>query len=412
MMDYLLKRKPKKLGYLLSGFPRLSETFILNEMLELERQGVRPMVFSLKRGQDLQTHEEYRAFSLPVVYVPEKLDSRFWVNTFWATLFLFFKAPARYFFVTTEFLFSGKKERYFSLLKSYFRWIWLCSQIQKYNVNWLHAHFAHDPTTMAYWVSQLLHCPYSFTAHAKDIYCYSQKWLQRKIHHAQFVATCTKNNKLYFEQLSNNGTPIYCVHHGIDLLKFQSSSPQRDGKPFILSVGRLVEKKGFPILLQACSLLREQEIDFECQIVGQGPLHDSLQRQITALNLNDSVKLRGALPHDKLLPLYRQADVFVLPSRVLENGDRDGIPNVILEAMAMEIPVISTRVSAIPEAVEHGSCGLLVEENNPREVAEAIKKIFVSRELSRQMGKRGREKILRVFELKTNVNAIRELLVS
>ncbi|MFQ5651528.1 MAG: glycosyltransferase family 4 protein [bacterium] len=411
-MSLPTRARPKPLGYLLSGFPRLSETFILNEILELERQGINLVIFSLKKSKEVHIQTEYQSIRSPVIYVPERFDRRFLATTFRTAVSLLLNAPGRYVRVIAHFLLSGKKERYFSRLQSFLRWTWLCSQIQKYDITGLHAHFAHDPTTMAYWASQLLGCPYSFTGHAKDIYCYSQKWLKRKIHSAQFVVTCTNTNKQYFEQISGNGTPIYCVHHGIDLQKFHPSSQPQSGKPLILSVGRLVEKKGFSVLLQACSILRAERIEFECQIVGQGPLHEALQHQIEQLGLQDAVRLPGSLAHEKVLPLYRSADLFVLPCRVLENGDRDGIPNVILEAMAMALPVISTSVSAIPEVIEHGRSGLLVRPNRAEELAQAIQKLLADPHLASELGKNARQKILHAFELQRNVGALREVLLS
>ncbi len=399
------------IAYLLSGFPRISETFILNEILELERQGLRLMVFPLKSGDDRVTPHAARLTRSPVSYVPVKLDARMLAASLRALIVLFIQQPLRLASVAFCFLASGKKERHFNLLQSFLRWAWLCCRLQACKITRLHAHFAHDPAMMAYWIWRLLQLPYSFTAHAKDIYCYSQAWLQKKIHHARFVVTCTDYNRNYLQQVSQNGTPIHCLHHGLHIDKFRPSYERQCGTPLMLAVGRLVEKKGFAILLEACALLRDEGFNFRCEIVGEGPQRQFLKEKIEQLRLRGVVALRGALAHEQVIELYKSAAVFVMPSCVTETGDRDGIPNVILEAMAMELPVVASRVSGIPEAVEEEITGILVEEKNAEELARAIKRVLNDGRLARQLGKAGRQKVAGAFCLPCNVQNMKALLL-
>ncbi|MFQ5707440.1 MAG: glycosyltransferase [bacterium] len=401
-----------RLAYLLSGFPRLSETFILNEILELERQGLPLVIFSLKKEMGAQGPAEVTRLKSPVIYIPEKLSVPSYLSIYRANVALLLQSPQRYLRVTRQFLSTGKKERFFSIYQSFLRWIWFGRQLQKLRVARIHAHFAHDPTTMAYWVNRLLDIPYSFTAHAKDIYCYSEEWLQKKIHSAQWVATCTDYNKQHLQAVSQNGTAIYRLYHGIDLEKFKAGTRTQRSVPLVLAVGRLVEKKGFPSLISACNLLRSMGLAFQCLIVGEGPLRSALQEQIDRLGLSHQVGLGGALNHKRLLSLYKMASVFVMPSVITENGDRDGIPNVILEAMAMELPVVASRVSGIPEAVAHAKTGLLVEQRDARALATAIRNLLYDTGLARRLGQSGRRKVQADFNLHCNTKKMKELLIT
>ncbi|RMF56415.1 MAG: colanic acid biosynthesis glycosyltransferase WcaL [Calditrichaeota bacterium] len=401
----------RKLGYFLSGFPRLSETFVLNEILELERLGTRVAIFSLKRGA------EPHLIKLPlpvsqVVYVPQTLRPGFVLQAIVAGLSLLLVAPLRRARVMVRFFLSGKKERYYSLPMSALRWLWLCGQLRAYGIERVHAHFAHDPSTMAYWIKQMLGCTYSFTAHAKDIYCYSSAWLKEKIHEARFVVTCTEYNKQFLLHLSQNGTPVHCIYHGVDVRRFTPRARKPMATPWILSVGRLVEKKGFSTLLQACALLQARRVPFTCQIVGDGPLFGVLRKELEKLGLQGKVQLPGKKTQDELVEYYQRAALFVLPCCVTEDGDRDGIPNVVLEAMAMELPVVTTRISGLPEAVAHGSTGLLVQEKNSRELADAMETLIRDPALAAQMGRAGRQRILERYELKRNVQSLKDHLFS
>lgn len=402
----------KKIAFLLSGFPRLSETFILNELLELQRQGLSFSIFALKRENDSGQQSDVQLLQTRPIFVPGKITIRFVTEVILAISAFTFQSPLKFIRVSRRFLMTGKKERSFTLALSFARWVWLCRKFQRKQVHQVHAHFAHDPTTMAFWVFRLLNIPYSFTAHAKDIYCYPQNLLREKIHHARWVTTCTCFNKEHLERCSQNGTPIHRLYHGLNFKKFNGQKKLKRNLPLILAVGRLVEKKGFSYLLEACSKLKEMGYVFACLIVGEGPERASLQQQIEIHNLTKCVHLPGAFAHEELIELYKKCSVFVMPSCVTETGDRDGIPNVVLEALAMEIPVVATDISGIPEVVKNEYTGLLVPQKNASELAFAVQTVLSNPDLAERLGRAGRQTVRSLFDLQTNVQAMKGLLLS
>ncbi|MFQ5628509.1 MAG: glycosyltransferase family 4 protein, partial [bacterium] len=181
--------------------------------------------------------------------------------------------------------------------------------------------------------------------------------------------------------------------------------------PLLLAVGRLVEKKGFPYLIEACKQLREQGIQFRCEIAGDGPMHAQLEKQVWQSGLDDAIVLHGALPPEEIKKFYAQASLFVLPSFITKSGDRDGIPNVILEAMAMALPVVATRVSGIPEAIVHEETGLLVPEKDADALAQAIINLLSNPARRQQLGNAGRERVTHKFTLEANVKQKMELML-
>jgi glycosyltransferase involved in cell wall biosynthesis len=252
---------------------------------------------------------------------------------------------------------------------------------------------------------------YSITAHAKDIYLTDNHALDRRMAKAEFVLICTDYNRRYLEQISTSRTSIHLAYHGLDIARFspapRTGSP--DEIPLILSVGRFCEKKGFPYLLIACHLLKQVGMPFHCAIVGYGPLETSIREQINELGLKDHVTLVGKLTQDQLIEYYQAADLFVLPCLVTDNGDRDGIPNVLLEAM--EVPVVSTHISGISELVQSNHNGILVPEKDSLALAQALEALIRQPELRNTLGKAGRLTVLEKFGLTRNVGAVKDWLL-
>ena len=188
------------------------------------------------------------------------------------------------------------------------------------------------------------------------------------------------------------------------------SNPEpSDEPPLILSIGRLVEKKGFPILLRAAAMLRREGIDFRLRIIGTGPDEPDLRRLASGLALEECVQFDGPVPHEELLPLFRTADLFVLASIVASDGDRDGLPNVLLEALALGVPVVSTRVSAIPELIEHEETGLLVNPGDPGGLAEQMERLLFDEQLRAKVIEQGRREVVTRFDVKENVAKLADL---
>jgi glycosyltransferase involved in cell wall biosynthesis len=279
----------------------------------------------------------------------------------------------------------------------------------------LHAHFCHSATTVAMFAGRLCGLPFSFTAHAKDIYVRALNpgdLLETKLRRAKFALTCVKTNQKRLASLGMKETPIYNIYHGLDTRRFvpRADPPEAPATPMLLSVGRLVEKKGFPVLIEACRLLKDKGYRFECQIIGApGPCAQQVASLIHELGLEDTVALRPALTQEELRHVYQRATLFVLPCQIAENDDRDGIPNVLVEAMASGLPVVSTNISGIPELIEHGVDGLLTPQKDARAVADAVGRLLDAPALRRELGGAAREKVCRSFDAESNVLALHRL---
>jgi glycosyltransferase involved in cell wall biosynthesis len=369
----------RKIGYVVKTFPKISETFILQEILDLEAQGLDLTIFSLQHPTDDEFHPSVSRVQAKIEYYHPQGSPQ--------------DSPE---------------------LRQDFQANWLIRQLLKHRIHHTHAHFASEPTGVAERAYRATGIPFSFTAHAKDIYLTSETELAYKIHQAQFVLTCTDYNTRILERLSTGHTPIIRVYHGLDLTKFQprpanSTADQRDTVPRILSIGRYREKKGFPTLIQACAALKQQGYRFYCHIIGYGPLQDHLQALIVDSQLNDCVFLVGKMAHNGLLDWYRQADLFVLPCQIADDGDRDGIPNVLVEALAMGLPVVSTNIASIPELIQNEKTGLLVEPKNPIALAAAIGKLLDHPTLGSILAKQGRETVMKSFFSFENSAAIKDL---
>lgn len=421
-----MQTREAEIGYILKGYPRTSETFITNEIFLLEQTGLELSIFSLKTLEGQKRHSVVGKINAPVVYLPETTPSEestlpvwLWLNfprfaaSHWR---LFWRRPMEYLSTLVESLRMCAKYRVRSFVKEFLQAGFIALKVlESGRIRHLHAHFCHTSTTVAMLASQLSDVPFSFTAHAKDIYREDMNpgdLLQVKLRRARFAVTCTKANEVYLDRLRPPQTPLHTIYHGLDLSLFAPSGDAQDttAKPLILSVGRMVEKKGFTYLVEACRLLRERGYEFRCQIVGgEDSYAETIKRSIEQSKLPDTVTLHTAVTQEELRRIYEQATVFVLPCQVIENGDRDGIPNVLVEAMAMELPVVSTNISGIPELIEHGVNGMLVPQKDAEALACAIQELLNNSNLRRQLGAAAREKVCRDFDAKRNILTLKAL---
>lgn len=430
--------KQHEIAYVLKAFGRTSETFITNEIHLLETLGLRLSIFSFKRLSGEQEHASETAIKAPVDFLPE-IPSRAgmsfskWLRTALpgfrsSHLRLFIRRPLKYLGALQEAIRlsikygSGLFRPETSFAREFLQAGYIAERVRASgNIRHLHAHFAHTSTTVAMLASRLSGVPFSFTAHAKDIYRRDMNpgdLLQRKIGRAQFVVTCTKANKDYLRVLNPKGAPIHTIYHGLDTTKFSplTSIAQRDGQvnmPLILSAGRLVEKKGFPYLVAACRQLRDGGYNFHCRIVGgEGADAERTRAMIGELKLDDLITLSPPVTQEELARIYRQATVFVLPCQILPDGDRDGIPNVLVEAMASETPVVSTIVSGISELIEDGVTGLLVPQRDASALAGAIERLLNDDVLRRRLGKAARKKVCELFDAREHIVHLHHLYLS
>jgi len=280
----------------------------------------------------------------------------------------------------------------------------------------LHAHFAHDPALIAYLVNCMTGIPFSFTAHARDLYQVPEKVLTDRIRQTSAVITCCRANLEYLNQIApSQQSKFSLVYHGVNLKDFQpvsdpSASPVPK-YPLILSVGRLVEKKGFQDLLQALLIVKESGEPFQCDIYGDGPLCQPLKDWIEEHGLADEVSLMGDCTQQELISIYQNATLFVLTPVQTEDGDRDGIPNVLLEAMAVGLPVITTAVAGIPELVENDQNGLLFQPHDVQGIASGIFELLRNAEKRRQLGGAGSKKVREQFDVAQAAKRLKTLFV-
>jgi len=405
--------KVLKLVYIIGTFPSFTTTFIDREIKSLRQRGVDLQVVSIRRpATGMPLSVEQRELQQGVTYLLP-VD---WLKFIIANLYFVSLRPLVY-FRTLFYLLTcphpDPKARVMTFLH-FAEGVYAAYLLRNRLFDQLHAHFVDRAAIVALVASHLLDKPYSLTAHANDIYA-KPVLLREKIAEAKFITTCTGYNQAYLRRMVGdelNGK-LHLTYHGLDLNNYQPSSSLPQGnRPLLLSIGRLTEKKGFSYLIAACRRLKDQGYDFICHIVGEGPLYQELEAQITQLGLKDTVTLCGAMPHEAVIDKYRQATLFALSCVTARDGDRDGIPNVLAEAMAMQLPIVSTRHSGIPELVEDKISGLLVPPNDEEALAEALAELLDNPALRRRLGQRGRQKVLKDFDVERNVQRLYDLFVA
>lgn len=436
----------RTIAYLLKGFGRTSETFISTEMALLEEAGLRLHVFSFLRLEGQAAHGVHQRIRAEVTYLPEVITpSRedgggglvVWLRVNWPPFAAIRRAlwrghPWRYGRTLLAALRLGldglrRGEGSAAVRASLKEFLQACAiahaildqkaRGSEHEIAHLHAHFAHTATTVAMHAAGLTGLPFSFTAHAKDIYRIDMNpgdLLRRKMAAARFIVTCTEANRTHL--IAQGGDPgrIHRIYHGADLTLFRTVPAdvgKAEGPALILSVGRFVEKKGFPDLVEAIRRLREAGIACRALIVGGLTPHAEMVRaRIHEAGLDEIVTLQHAVPQEELRTIYQRSSLFVLPCVITDDGDRDGIPNVLVEALAMGVPVVSTRISGIPELVEDGVTGRLVAPGDPAALAQAMRDLLENPAERRRLAEAGRARVDELFDASRNVQALQRLL--
>jgi len=390
---------------LVNGFPRLSETFVLQELLELERRGLRLHVFALRRPAEVVQQDALSELRATVEYLPESPVpyQRMRVRLAHATLLL--QRRLGYLHGLADALASPEFSRSLGARSTL-----LAHRIVRLGSPPLYIHFAHKPATIGRLAALLAGVPYALSAHAKDIWLTPDGELARKVRDAEVVLTCTEDGRAHLAALADGRTPVRLAYHGVEL-KNRSRSPQPGETPRVLAVGRLVEKKGHETLLLAAALLRDRGLEFTVRLAGEGPEWPRLQRLVHELRLGDRVVFLGPLSESEVQAEYERADVFALPCRKLANGDQDGLPNVILEAMAHGLPVLSTRLNGIVEAIVDGESGLLAEQDDASGLAEHLGRLLEEPQFRERIGEGGRERVAARFERSANLPGVMNALV-
>jgi glycosyltransferase involved in cell wall biosynthesis len=395
------KHMTRRIAFVLKGYPRLSETFIAQEILALEHLGLDGCIVSLRHPTDHQVHPVHGEIHAATNYLPEYLKD----------------APGRVLRgLKTARTFPG-----FSQARAVWRRDLIrdptANRVRRFgqacvlaaelppDIEHIHAHFLHTPASVARYAARMRGLPWSVSAHAVDIWTTPQWEKREKLEDAAFCVTCTGVGRDHLAALVPQQENVVLNYHGLDLARFtpsgrsctrdrDGSAPAREVK--ILSIGRAVEKKGFDVLLAALGRL-DAGLYWHFVHIGGGAGLDALKAWARDLGIADRAEFRGPQAFDEVLAAYRAADLFVLPCRIADNGDRDGLPNVLLEAQSQSLPVISTFVSAVPELVIHGATGHLVPPDDVGALREALESLITDPVLRNRYGRAGADRVSRTF---------------
>ncbi|MGF1477153.1 MAG: glycosyltransferase family 4 protein [Geminicoccaceae bacterium] len=390
------------IALVLKGYPRLSETFIAQEIKALEDRGWRFVIVSLRHPTDTDRHPIHGEIKADVVYLPEYLHQE--VGRVLRALIAVRRNTG---FQTALRLWwhDFKRDRSRNRLRRFGQALVMAHEVLG-KVDWIYAHFIHTPGSVARYGAALTGLPFSLSAHAKDIWT-TPEWEKReKLAACAWTVTCTQAYADHLQELAPPGR-VSRVYHGLDLSRFPpwTRANPRPAEPFrILCVARAVAKKGLDTVLAALALL-PASIDWSFIHIGGGDRR-ALQEQAANLGIASRIEWRGAQPASQVLEAYAQADLFVLASRIAADGDRDGLPNVLMEAMASELPVVATRVAAIPELVQDGVNGRLVSPDDPQALAAAISELALDPGLRTALGRAGRERVITSFSMTEGIDLL------
>jgi len=389
------------MAVLLSRFPLVTETFILREVIELERQGRPVRLVPILHERPEVVHREALPWMGRVLYAP-----LFSAAVAAASLRALRRRPGQVLRLFGRLAAASASSPGFFVktLAIFPKSLWIAERLEAEGAEHLHAHFATHPATLALIVSSLTGIPWSVTVHAHDIFV-SRVLLREKLAAARFVRSISRFNRDYLERLYPElEGRVRVIHVGIDPAVYRRLPPPPAGIPRILCVASLRPYKGHTVLLEACRLLSEQGVTFRCELVGDGPLRPELESRIDDLGLRDVVRLMGALPQNQVTRRLGRSSIFVLPSIVAPDGQMEGIPVALMEAMAAGRPVVTSDLSGIPELVQDGVSGFLTQPGDAEGIAAALKRLIDEPGLGRELGERGREKVEREFRLDVNVS--------
>ena len=391
-----------KIAILLKGYPRLSETFIAQEILALERRGLPLQLVSLRHPTDPAVHPVHREISAPVTYLPEYLHQeplralRGWHRA---------RGLPGYDAARAVWLRDLKRDPSRNRIRRFGQACVLAAELPA-DVGWLHAHFLHTPASVARYAAIMIGLPWSCSAHAKDIWT-TPDWEKReKLAELAWLVTCTATGRDHLQALAAEPARVSLVYHGLDFTRFPEP-PVRTAtaqQPVaLLTVGRAVEKKGIDLLLEALARL-PSACDWHLTHIGGGALLKELQQQADRLGIAERIAWLGPQPQETVLEHYRRADLFVLASRVAKDGDRDGLPNVLMEAQSQGLACLATRAGAIEELIESERTGLLVPADDAGALAAALRRLIEDPALRERLGAAGGAKVRRDFSMTAGID--------
>ena len=388
-----------KVGYVVKRYPRYSETFIVNEILAHEAAGLEIEIFSLLPPEDGHFQDVISRVRAPVTYLSAKGLK---VQDFWSAL----EEGGKVFPNSWNSLEVARGEDVHRVYQA----IVLAREARLRSISHLHAHFATAATSVARLAASFAGVPYALTAHAKDVFHESVRPedLRRKLGDAAAAVTVSDYNLEYLRRTYGPAAArTRRIYNGLDLERFPYEPP-RERPPRIVAIGRLVEKKGFVDLVEACARLAAGGRRFTCQIVGMGPQEAELRARIERRGLGDRVELLGPRPQSELVRHVRDAAVVAAPCVIGIDGNRDGLPTVLLEAMALGTPCVSTDVTGIPEVLRDGETGLMVPQRDPAALAAAVRRLLEEPTLRVRLASRARRLIEAEFDVHRNAALLRE----
>ena len=403
----------RRIAFVLKGYPRLSETFIAQEIHALEQAGLDLLIVSLRHPTDQQVHPVHEQIEAQVLYLPEYLHREPWrvLKGWWRS-----RKRGGYAAAREAWLSDLRRDSSRNRMRRFGQALVLAAELPA-DVDRIHAHFLHTPGSVTRYCAKLLGWPWSFSAHARDIWT-TDTWEKReKLADCDWGVTCTQTNLSHLQSLCPRPEKLELLYHGLDLARFgphARARGARDGSDAhlpvrILSVGRAVEKKGYDDLLKALAGL-PTELNWRFEHIGGGADMGKLRRLCASLGVDSQVVWRGPRSQHEVLKAYREADLFVLASKTAADGDRDGLPNVIVEAQSQGLACVSTRLSAIPELLSDGINGLLVDPQDVAGLSAAMRRLIQDPVLRDRLGRAGEARVRECFDLQPGIERLSKLL--
>jgi glycosyltransferase involved in cell wall biosynthesis len=398
-----------RVAFVLKGYPRLSETFIAQEILALERLGLEILIVSLRHPTDRTIHPIHRQISAALLYLPEYLHRE--LRRIWRGWRRSRQQPG-YSAALAAWFSDLRRDPTPNRIRRFGQALVLAAELP-HDIGHIHAHFLHTPASVARYTALLTGLGWTVSAHARDIWTLPEWEKRTKLAEAEWIVTCTEIARSHLAGLTSRPDAVWLCYHGLDLERFESPSQHanwRNGSDphqpvIILSVGRAVAKKGYDDLLEALALL-PADIEWRFVHIGGGAFGAALRLEAERLGLSGRIEWRGAMAQPDVLAAYRETDLFVLASKVAKDGDRDGLPNVLIEAQSQRLACVSTEVSGIPELIEQDVTGLLVPPGNPMALAGALERLIRDPGERARLGAAGEHHVRRLFSMKAGIDLL------